>query len=309
MKKILLLVIILLNIGMLQAQTINDGLMMSKGSFCTGFMFGSDRWTNYWEGDLKRDNQNIGTITTKSLMYMGNYGITNKLNVIAMVPYVWTKASMGTLHGMQGVQDLTVALKYNFLRHVTEAGKFKTFVVGSFATPLSNYTPDFLPLSIGLGSTNLSGRFTANYAFKQGLYVNGSAAYTWRSNVTLDRPAYYTDGKLYMTDEVKMPNVFDYSFSVGYIKHGVQTQVGYSQQETLGGGDIRKQDMPFVSNKMNFSKVDFLVMYYLPKPKYLALRGTVSRTVAGRNVGQSTTFMVGVLYTFRFSKEESEQVQ
>ena len=69
--------------------------MMSKGDLCTGFLYGYDRWTDYWEGQLKRDNGNIGTITTQSVSWMGNYGITDRLNVIGMVPYVWTRASRG----------------------------------------------------------------------------------------------------------------------------------------------------------------------------------------------------------------------
>src|SRR5436190_11749133 len=116
MKKILALAMNLLMVGSLQAQTINDGLMMPKKYFCTGFMYGYDRWTKYWEGDLKRENGNIGSISTKSLTWVGNYGLTEKINIIAMLPYVWKKASQGTLHDMQGIQDLTLAVKYNFFK-------------------------------------------------------------------------------------------------------------------------------------------------------------------------------------------------
>jgi hypothetical protein len=31
--------------------------------------------------------------------------------------------------------------------------------------------------------------------------------------------------------------------------------ITFSQQTTLGGGDIRRQDMPFVSNRMNLSRI------------------------------------------------------
>ena len=37
------------------------------------------------------------------------------------------------------------------------------------------------------------------------------------------------------------------------MKSGLNTAFSLSQQQTLGGGDIRRQDMPFVSNRMNFS--------------------------------------------------------
>jgi hypothetical protein len=101
-----------------------------------------------------------------------------------------------------------------------------------------------------------------------------------------------------------MPNVFDVFVSMGYLKGAFQAELNYLQQNTLGGGDIRRQDMPFVSNRMNFQKAGVLVMYYLSKPKNMAVRGSAMYTVAGRNAGQSTTFMAGLLYTFHFAKPQ-----
>ena len=74
-----------------------------------------------------------------------------------MVPYVWTEASQGVLHGIQGFQDLTLAAKYNFLeRPSTKVGALRTFAVVSAGIPLTDYNPELLPLSIGSGSTRLS---------------------------------------------------------------------------------------------------------------------------------------------------------
>lgn len=306
MNRTLLLTLLFLSTLASRAQTVNDGLTMPAKTLCTGFMFQQDQWKNYWEGSLKRDNQNIGTLTTHSLMYYGVYGVSKKLNLMVMVPYVRTKASRGTLNGMEGVQDLTLSAKYKFLEVKAGPGKFATFVAGAFSTPLTDYTPDFLPLSIGLASTTLSGRLTTNYAMNNGLYINASAAYTGRSNVELDRPAYYTDGRYYSTNEVRMPNVFDFIVDIGYHKGPLQTELFYTQMNTLGGGDIRRQDMPFVSNKMNASKVGALVMYYLPFPKNLAVRLSGNYTVAGRNVGQSTSVLGGLLYTFYFTKNKEQ---
>ena len=286
----------------LQAQNFTDGLMMPKKDLCTGFLYSHDQWTNYWEGTLKRDNGNIGTLTTKSINWMGSYGLTDKVNIIAMLPYIWTHASQGTLHAMNGIQDLTIGVKYNFYKKVIGSSEFTSFGVGSYAGPLTNYTPDFLPLSIGFASQKLSGRLIANYKIASGWYANVTSAYTWRSNVTLDRTSYYTDGQLTMSNEVWMPNLVDFSGSIGYLKNGLNAFISFNQQWSLGGGDIRRQDMPFVSNRMNFSKVDATVQYYIPKISNLAVRGMFGYTTGGRNVGQSTYFMGGLLYTFHFAK-------
>jgi hypothetical protein len=285
----------------LAAQTIDDGFLMSKTVLTTGVMYSYDSWDEYWEGSRKRDNENIGTLTTRTAMLAGHYGLTDRLTLVAMLPYVWTRSSQGTLHGLEGFQDLTVAAKYRLLATpFTSRGTLAAFVGGAVGVPLSDYTPDFQPLSIGSGSRRFSGRFTLAFETPDAWFVSGSAAHTWRNKVTLDRAAYYTDGQLYLTDEVWMPRVFDYTLSAGYRKGRLYVPISFIEQRTLGGGDIRRQDMPFVSNRMNFTKVDAFVMYALNIPKVPAMRLGASRTLSGRNVGQSTTVTGGFFYTFNF---------
>ena len=295
------LVLLTLSAPPLRSQTIEDGLMMPKRNFCTGFLYVHDSWDQYWEGTLKRGNGNIGTITTQTITWAGNYGVTDRLNVIAMVPYVKTKASQGVLHGMSGFQDMTVAVKYKVLDTAfTSRGSFRTILAASAGAPLTDYTPDFLPLSIGLASNRLSGRMTFMFHAKQGWFIHASGAYSGRGKVTLDRPSYYTDGQLFISDQVAMPDVFDYTVSAGYLRERMHFPISFSQQITRGGGDIRRQDMPFVSNRMNVQKVEALAMYYLPTPKKLAVRLAANYTLDGRNVGQSTTITAGLFYIFDF---------
>lgn len=277
----------------LQAQTIDDGAMMPRRTLGAGLVYAHDSWSQYWEGTLKRDNENIGTLTTQSVTWMGSYGVTDKLSVIAMLPYVRTSASQGPLHGMDGVQDIALAAKYQLLSTpFTDRGTLRAIVVASVGIPASNYVPDFLPLSIGLASRQFSGRFTLNFRAHQGWFLTGSVAHTWRAKVTLDRPAYYTNGQLYLTNEVAMPDVFDYTVTAGYERGRLCIPISLSQQRTLGGSDIRRQDMPFVSNRMDFVKAGALVMYR-------GIRVGASRIVSGRNVGQATTLTVGLVHAFQ----------
>ena len=285
--------------ALLQAQTVDDGLLMPRGALGTGVLYAHESWSEYWEGALKRDNGNIGTVTTQSVTWMAGYGVTDRLSVMAMLPYVWTSASQGPLQGLHGLQDITLTAKYRLLSTPSaERGTLRALVVGVAGTPASHYTPDFLPLSIGLASPQFSGRFTLNFQANQGWFVTGSAGYTWRTKVKLDRPAYFTDGQLVLSDEVAMPNVFDYTVSAGYQHGRLCIPISILRQRTLGGGDIRRQDMPFVSNRMDFVKVDGMVMYSFPAPQELGIRLGASRTVSGRNVGQATTLRGGLFYTF-----------
>ena len=287
------------------SQTIEDGIMLSKGTICTGFLYTHDAWDHYWEGELNRTNGNLGKVTTQTAEYTANYGVFSRLNVIGTLPYVWTNASQGVLHGQSGLQDITFAAKYKLLDFpVKNDSAIRIFGVVSGSIPLTNYSPDFQPLSIGLASRTIAPRMTANFQGLRGLYVNGSAAYVIRGNVTLDRNYYYTNGQLYLSNQVAMPNQFDYVVTAGYRGHGVMFVGNVSEQQTRGGGDIRRQDMPFVSNRMNFSKAGASAVLPVPMPwvKGLQYWFTYSNTFDGRNVGQSNTITTGLMYLVRFHR-------
>jgi len=277
-----------------KAQTVDDAIMMSKKQWCNGLTYMHSSWNEYWEGTTKRENKNLGTVTTQSVMFMSNYGITDKLNVLATVPYVWTNASAGTLHGMKGFQDIELDVKYEFYNKKVGKGDLSFIAVGGFSTPLSNYENDFLPMSIGLGSTNLYGRLTADY--QNGIFfATISSAYAWRSDVTIDRTAYYTDHIVY-SDKVDMPNQLNNNLFVGIRKSNLTVQAQLLNMYTFGGFDIRKNDMPFVSNQMNMTSLGAHVKYFLPFVKNLEVIGGADFVVAGRNVGQSQTYTGGLYY-------------
>jgi hypothetical protein len=90
----------------------------------------------------------------------------------------------------------------------------------------------------------------------------------------------------------------DWSATAGWQARGVRVPVGVSGQRTLGGGDIRRQDMPFVSNRMDFTRVHAQVAYQIPRVM-LDVHVGGSRIVAGRNVGRSTQLVAGVVGGFR----------
>jgi hypothetical protein len=151
-------------------------------------------------------------------------------------------------------------------------------------------------MSIGLHSKSAITRLAAHLQDRTGWFVDGYAERMWRANVTLDRAAYYTDGQYYETDEVVMPDVAIYRGSVGWQRGAWCIPVGLSAQRTLGGGDIRRQDMPFVSNRMNATMAHAELMYFLPGIKDLRLDLGAAHTLSGRNVGRSTSFMTGLTY-------------
>ena len=284
----------------LLAQTDVDAIMLKKKVLCIGGMYVHDSWTNYWEGTYKRNNQNIGKVTTQMFGVMGNYGITDRLNVLFSAPYVTTKATRGTLSGLDGVQDLALMLKYVVAqKKFTSNDKLAVYAIGRVSTPLTNYVADFLPMSIGLRSKTAGIRGLADYQHGK-YFLSASAAYTYRSNIDIDRNAYYTT-EMHYTSEVKMHDAASFNIRAGYrSKHWVAEGV-FDKMNTLGGFDIRKNDMPFPSNKMNATRVGANFKHTLRAVRGLEITGGAMYTIAGRNVGQSTTINAGVFYLMNLS--------
>jgi hypothetical protein len=291
--------------GGLRAQTDLDGIMMAKQNLCIGGTYSYSSWDHYWEGTLKRNNLNLGTVSTQMAGLMATYGITKKLNVLAMVPYVTTHSTAGTLHGQKGIQDLSAWVKWDAVDASVGSGVLSLYLLGGASVPLTDYIADYLPLSIGLQSKTLSGRFLAD--FQSGnFFMTGSATYTWRSNITIDRNAYYTT-ELHLTNEVDMPDFMSFNYRIGYRSERWIAEAVADNMTTIGGFDIRRNDMPFPSNKMNSTMVGAHFKYNFKKVNGLAVIGGGDYTVAGRNVGQSAMFDAGVFYTLDFSHKSAKK--
>jgi len=283
------------------AQTEIDAIMMSKNRFCVGSVYQYSSWDKYWEGTNKRENLNLGTVSTQSIGVMGNYGITDKLNVLFNIPYVKTNASAGTMKGQEGFQDLSLTLKYMPFEKKIKNATYSLYTIGSYSTPVSNYTVDYLPLSLGLGSKVASFRLMGDYQRGE-FFTTLSGAYLFRSNVTIERNTYFTD-EMHYTNEVDMPDVISINARIGYRSNRLIAEAIVDNWVTQSGGfDITQNNMPFPSNTMNALRLGTNIKYTLKKVPKLAFIGGYNYVVDGRNVGQSNTFYGGAFYVINFNK-------
>ncbi len=301
LKQTSIALLLLLLIKTASAQTDIDAVMMEKNAFCVGPMYSYSSWKNYWEGTLKRDNQNLGKVSTQMFGLMGNYGLTRKINILFSAPYVKTKASAGTLHGMSGVQDLSLFVKWRPYQKKLGSGKLSLFGIVGVSLPLSNYVADFLPLSIGLRSKTASLRIMGDYQ-QDNLFATGSATYVFRDNITIDRTSYYTT-QLHLTNEVEMPDGANFNFRAGFRNHRLIAEAVVNNWTTLGGFDITRNNMPFPSNRMNATTVGINVKYVLPSLPQLSIVAGGNATVAGRNIGQATTVYGSFFYVLDFNSK------
>jgi len=287
------------------AQTDQDGLMMNKDLFCTGIVYNASNWNKYWEGKNHRENLNLGTVSSRSVNLMGNYGIKDNLNFLFNVPYVSNNVSAGTLHAMSGLQDASAWLKWMPIEKEVKNGYVSIYLLGGASTPLSDYIVDYLPVAIGLKSNTLSGRLMVDYQAGN-FTITASETYTVRGNTRLERNSYYTTSAI-ISNQVDMPNTNTVSLRSGYRSNWLIAEMILSDTKTLGGFDITKNNMPFPSNRMNATTIAANLKYEIQKVPGLSLVGGASQVIKGRNIGQSTGFYSGIFYILNLQTKEKKK--
>lgn len=281
------------------AQTPVDALMMNKGQLCLAAIYGHESWDEYWEGTLKRDNGNIGTLTRQSVTPMFALGLSDRVNIIGALPWVSTEASQGQMRGVSGLQDLGLWIKARAYVKETGNGVFTIHTTLGVMFPVSNYLADYVPFSLGLGCPDFSMRAILEQRLDKGLYVRGNAAYLVRGNATIERDYYYTTHGVY-SEEVDMPNAMSYAITLGswFFDNALSVEATYDGLNSFGGFDIRRQEPGFPSNKMVFTRIGARVHYYLPFVPGLGIIAEGTQVLSGRNFGQSTGFSTGITYQF-----------
>jgi hypothetical protein len=209
---------------------------------------------------------------------------------------------------MKGWQDMTLAAKYRIAeKPLWDSGSLTVIGAAYGGFPLTDYQNGLQPLSVGLGSSRVGARSTVNFQSKRGWFLMGTGAYTWRKDATIDAPYYFTNNRLFLTSNVPMPSVVDYTISPGFSRKGLMAQFTFTKLITQGGvnsGDIRRQDMPFISNRVIAATVGGVAMYRLPIPglKKTSVRVEYGHVVDGRNVGQWDTIAIGLFETLSFKR-------
>jgi len=288
-----------------KAQTPSDALMMDKNELCIALLYQNDKWDEYWEGTLLRDNQNIGVLTRNTFMPMVAYGVTKKFNIIASLPYVETEASRGQMVGASGLQDFGIFVKYLLYELKKESGSLVTFISGGFSLPVSSYLSDYMPFSLGLGTQEFSLRGILKYEHKSGIYLRGSYAYLHRTTTEAERDYYYADGSHYTTTmDVPNASTFDIALGGWLLNKSIQLEVGYLQQSALSGDDIRRQNAGQPTNKMDMTSGNARLRYFPTILKGTSIMAGYSEVFSGRNIGKSSIISGGITYQFMVKKAQ-----
>ncbi|MBU3821105.1 transporter [Flavobacteriaceae bacterium XHP0103] len=294
----------------LSAQTPSDAIMMNAEQACILLEYNYGSFDQYWEGSYLRENQTIATVRRNTVMSMMAVGILDKLNFFIGVPYIKTESSDpngGKFAGASGFQDLSLALKYQIINKEKEKGTFSALATVGFSTPVSNYLPDYMPYSLGLGAPELSYRAIAQYQWKNGLYLRGAGAFLWRGYARAEREYYYNNGSYY-TSLMDVPNAVTFEGVLGLwaFKNALQLEFSYMSSNSTSGDDIRSYNAPQPTNNIDSDRLGLFAHFYVPSVKGLGIVAYHNRVVNGRNAAKINTTGVGLTYYFNYRKKQDK---
>lgn len=288
-----------------RSQSPSDAIMMGNKRICVAAMYGSDKWDEYWEGTLLRENKNVTPFTRTTFGLMIAAGFTEKINLLVSLPYVKTESSGGFFKPAKGLQDLGAWVKAEAFKKHLGIGDFTTHAVIGFTTPMSNYLADYAPFSLGLGCSELQGRLILQYLLDMGIYARATGAYFARGTTTIERDYYYADQDYY-SDKVDVPNATHFTGTLGcwFFDRKLKVEGSYEIFNTVRGHDIRRQDAGFPSNKMEANSFNVAAQYF--PIGGLGVIAQYGQVLDGRNVGKSSGFMAAITYQFGISKTQND---
>ena len=274
---------------------------MARHDLLTGNLYTYESWDQYWEGTLKRVNGNIGTITTRTNIWSANYGVTDRLNVIAMRPVRLDPRQSGRAPRHPGLPGHHAGGEVQLSRDSRRRNgpSLRAIAVASAGIPLTDYNPELPPLSIGSGSTRVSGRGTLNLQSTPGWFLNGSTAYTWRSEVAA-RPALLLHRRPVRDEQPgghaqrvrlrRERRLHEAGPDDGLLRVAA-TDAGRRRHPPPGHA-VRVQPDEFLQGGRHGGCTRF------PSCRTWQVTFAYAYTLDGRNVGQATTFTGGLLYSF-----------
>ena len=254
------------------AQDLN-GFFPARGQGDFALSYTTESYDEFWVGTMKVSDPGVGETTTKSFALWLRYGLTDRLAVVANVPYV--EATSDGLGGFEdsGLQDLSAVLTFKALEGGSASRQRLVVGVGG-RTELSDYQANS-PVSIGDGTTDVL--FRAVYQFEhRGFYFSQQIGYDLRGGDAPNGIPLYTE----------VGNTWGRFTLNGF----------YLRYIARGGTDIGDPGFTFPSNQDETERIGAKAFARVSDSFGVFVAGFT--TLDGRNSGDATGFSLGTTYRF-----------
>ena len=281
-----------------QGQSLVGGFMSGKGHGSIVVSGTTERYESVYLAPAKIDHvPAYEGVRVNSLNLYGTYGITDKIDAVISLPYIQSKSSAdeavikdlaalqptkGFASSRQGLQDITGLLKFKAYTRETSSGILDLLGVVSVSTPASNYETDQglgYIIAIGNRATKYTALGVAHLKTGSGIFATGQIGYSLRTG--------------------PVPNALLGEAKLGYAGPKTYLEAYASFQESNGGTDITENGFDtsfFPATRVNYVRIGASV--YRPLAQGFGAVLGANTYVAGRNIGKSTGYSLGITYNF-----------
>lgn len=251
-----------------------NGFLAAAGEGAAALSYSTESYDEFWAGDQKTSAPPLGEVETTSVSLWLRWGFTDRLSVVANLPYVDadTNGPAG-LHD-SGIGDLEALGLFRVLETSSGGARHRLVAGVGVRTPVHNYVAD-APVSLGDGSTDLLLRLV--YQLEVGsFYLSQQVGFDSRGE--------------------GVPDTFPLFTEVGYTVGRVTGSASYSRLFADGGSDIGDPGFTFPGNQEEYSRLGAKVYGRFTEHFGGSLAGF--STLDGRNSGDTTGGSVGLVLNF-----------
>lgn len=282
-------------------QKITDHIFLPKHYFSPEFSYEHASFKNYWEVKYLRDNQTVGTIVRTEVRPTLAYGISDRLNVYATMPFIQKeskKPNGGFLDEAHGMQDLSLGAKYQVLEKKVRENKLAVSTALGFSFRPTKYSSDVGFYNLGTGAPELSLRGIAAYTLKNNLYFRAGGAYLLHGRAKTYADSYFYIKNIIYSKKMYVPDAVNIEGAAGIwaLKNKLRVELNYYGYKSLGGDSIRSYTSPKPCNRVNYDKIEALAQYFITP--FIGINAHYSTVVNGLNTPQWNAFGGGVVFKF-----------
>ena len=210
-----------------------NGFLPARGEGAVALSYTAESYDEFWAGETKVQEPALGEVETTSLSLWTRWGLTDRLALVANLPYV--EVSTDGFAGFEddGLADLEALLLFRALERSGGAVRHRLVAGAGIRTPASDYEGDF-PVSLGDDTTDVLLRLVYQLE-RGGFYASQQVGFDSRSDDAPDGFPLYTE--------------------LGYTVGSITFSGFYARLFADGGTDIGDPGFTFPSNQEEYERI------------------------------------------------------
>jgi hypothetical protein len=250
-----------------------NGFLEPAGRGAAVVSFTYESYDEFWMGTNKVSDPGLGRVRTNSTTFYTQYGLSDRVTLLANLPYVNTRGDGLAGFSESGLQDLSALLKVSLAARGASA-RSSVVLAGGIRTIASNYEAN-KPVDIGDGTVDGLLRL---------VFMLQAGSFYWSQQVGFDARG------------GEAPNGFPVYTEVGYTLGRATLSLLYNGYWADGGTDIGDPGFTFPGNQDETQRVG--TKAYLRMGDNWGAVAHVFTTLSGRNSGDTTGVAAGLVVRY-----------